>query len=536
MRFLAIAASALLLALAGCSKKSSGDDGPPPLTVSIDTPVADQSILVGGSISFSGSVASGTAPHTYLWTFPGGTPASSTNPVAGSVSFNTAGVYVVTLQVTDSTGLTGWDSVTVNVYKVLQSISLTPLNPSLNQGSTLDFTVTATFSDTTTLNVTAAATYTSGDTTRVRMTVNRALALVGPSLTPVMITADYTHGVTGNTKSGTSTITLLDPVVRYTKAQIQTRWYQLDPAETTVSYTSNPDMTSPTGVDADVGQLKEPSMITDGINKANLYRYLAGLPDDLTETPSKRLNCQKGAHVLATLDLQGLTGYNPHSPPIPSGVTIGDLYYTNIYTPGVAACGESNIFRGWFTGTDTGNVPMLPECVDGWVDDFGNPTTLGHRRWILYPELKTTTFGMIWASHGASVHTHYTCLMYVGDLTRATPAYDFVAYPSEGFYPKQCMDDPNDGERVLWSFSANAAKYNLDTNTVVTVVRQSDGQTISTTTSMLLNNYGITPSISFNPNESNLNETYYVTVSNILRLSDSTIISYSYWVNFFNIP
>jgi len=535
MRFLAAAASALLLVLAGCSKDDSDDDGPPPITAVIDTPAANVSILVGDSVSFTGHGADGREPYTYLWTFPGGTPGSSTEEdPAAPVQFNTAGVYNVTLKATDADGRTGYDSVTVSVYKILDHITLTPVDPDLAQGSTLDFTVTAYFTDATSLNVTSSALYTNGDTTRVRMTNNRALALVGPTLTDVMITADYTHGVAGNDGTDTSTISTQDPVVRWTKAQILTRWNQLAAVETTVSYVTGeePSMTV-NGFTGDEGQLK-PQMITDGINRANMYRYLAGLPNGLTETTAETVHCQKGAHVLDMLELQGYTTYDRHNPFRPDGVAIGSLYDVNIYIPGEKACGESNIMWGSFTGTDYSYVPTLPECVDGWMDDFGNATTLGHRRWILYPELNTTTFGMIWASHGASVHTHYTCLMYVWDDSATTPSYDYVAYPSEGYYPKQCFEDPDDGQPVLWSFSVNSDLYDLDSLTSVTVVRQSDNATLPITTTVLLPNYGITPTISFNPNESTVGETYYVTINNIRLKSNSSRFSYSYWVSFYN--
>ena len=63
---------------------------------------------------------------------------------------------------------------------------------------------------------------------------------------------------------------------------------------------------------------------------------------------------------------------------------------------------------------------------------------------------------------------------------------------------------------------------------------QSDGYVIPVTTRLLGIGAGITPSLSFDPGQSNLNETYEVTVRNILRTADGFRTSYSYWVNFFD--
>lgn len=43
---------------------------------------------------------------TYLWSFPGGTPSSSTSAIPGSISYNTSGNYTVTLEVTNECGTT----------------------------------------------------------------------------------------------------------------------------------------------------------------------------------------------------------------------------------------------------------------------------------------------------------------------------------------------------------------------------------------------------------------------------------------------
>ena len=71
-------------------------------------------MTTGSTISF-GATVSGNAGSalTYSWNFDGGAPATSQS--APQISFNTAGVWTVDLQVTDAGGGGGGDQVTVTV-------------------------------------------------------------------------------------------------------------------------------------------------------------------------------------------------------------------------------------------------------------------------------------------------------------------------------------------------------------------------------------------------------------------------------------
>lgn len=85
-------------------------------------------ICAGGSVSFSDQTTGGT-PTSWSWSFPGGTPASSTiqNPV---VVYNTAGVYNVTLTVDDGNG-----PVTKTITSYI-TVNGAPAQPSVVAGST----------------------------------------------------------------------------------------------------------------------------------------------------------------------------------------------------------------------------------------------------------------------------------------------------------------------------------------------------------------------------------------------------------------
>ena len=85
------------------------------LSVSITSPSNNTTILPGGLVNFQSTVSNGTSPYTYLWNFDGGAT-NSTVQDPGSILFSTtAGTYVVTLTVTDSSDKTGEATVDVIV-------------------------------------------------------------------------------------------------------------------------------------------------------------------------------------------------------------------------------------------------------------------------------------------------------------------------------------------------------------------------------------------------------------------------------------
>jgi len=88
---------------------------------SIDSPVGDIAINVGDTIEFSGSGISPIAnnPMTFLWNF-GDILADNTVAEPGNIQFNQAGEFIISLMVTDSTGL-------VSVAPALVTITVNPI-------------------------------------------------------------------------------------------------------------------------------------------------------------------------------------------------------------------------------------------------------------------------------------------------------------------------------------------------------------------------------------------------------------------------
>jgi len=88
----------------------TGGGGKPqnqPPTCSIDVPSTDQSIPVGGTISYSGTAtdSDGTI-SSYAWSFDGGSPGSSSLEDPGVVIYANAGIYTTSFSATDDKGAT----------------------------------------------------------------------------------------------------------------------------------------------------------------------------------------------------------------------------------------------------------------------------------------------------------------------------------------------------------------------------------------------------------------------------------------------
>ena len=103
-------------------------------TATITSPATNVTRNPGGSVSFAGT---GSDPDgtisAYAWTFPGGTPASSSVANAGNVTYSTPGTYTATFRVTDNRGLTSpaaTRTITVSDF----SLSATPASRTVLPG------------------------------------------------------------------------------------------------------------------------------------------------------------------------------------------------------------------------------------------------------------------------------------------------------------------------------------------------------------------------------------------------------------------
>jgi hypothetical protein len=124
---------------------------------------------------------------------------------------------------------------------------------------------------------------------------------------------------------------------------------------------------------------------------------------------------------------------------------------------GGATAGESNI--AWGSGHPA-------QAIDQFMEDNGNDTTLGHRRWILNPPLGPIGIGY-W--EGGGMYGNAECLRIFGN-SGGGPNPPWVAIPTAGFAPI---------ETALWTWSfhgslggiagATASVLRVDDNTMLPV-------------------------------------------------------------------
>ncbi|MDR1712885.1 MAG: RICIN domain-containing protein, partial [Coriobacteriales bacterium] len=260
----------------------------------------------------------------------------------------------------------------------------------------------------------------------------------------------------------------------------------------------------------------------DALRTLNYARFLAGLPDDVTLDATYTNYEQHGTVVMAA------NNYLTHSPVKPAGMD-QDFYETGYY------------------GTSRGNIAMgygnLPNAViTGWMEDAdnGNITMVGHRRWILNPNMAKTGFG--------EAGRYFA--MYAFDNTRSTAVdYEAIAYPSGAAFPSNVF-----GSYYPWSITLNLAYYNAPVASQITVtikhgattwtLNSNDSSSLNSSVAFTdseyfnVNNqgYGVANCIIFRPKPSAVGTysgEYTVTVTGI-KQKNGAAASMTYTVNFFS--
>lgn len=217
-------------------------------------------------------------------------------------------------------------------------------------------------------------------------------------------------------------------------------------------YETTPQLTAPYAK----GSIKH-EYIEDGIKAANFVRYLAGLPDDL-EADWSIEEQEQAAALLSAVNNQLLHGQEK---PADMEQSLFDL--------GNVGTQRSNLIRGSKT---------FYNHVLGYMSDSDgvNIGTVGHRRWILNPLMAKTMFGMIYSAPDAKGSSSPFAAMYAlnQDRDKAEVSYDYVAWPSAGFFPQELF-----ATRDAWSVSLNTDKYDRKRteDIKVTLIRERDGRT-----------------------------------------------------------
>jgi hypothetical protein len=235
------------------------------------------------------------------------------------------------------------------------------------------------------------------------------------------------------------------------------------------------------GAECDPGTLK-PGGITDTLVRINMFRWLEGL-GPVSDDPQYDSDAQACANLEAWWDFT--SPISPHEPPATAKC------YT---TTGGATAGESNV--SWGAGGPS-------QTIDQYMEDDGNETTLGHRRWIVNPPLNPIGIGY-WAKGGK--YGDGSCLrVFASKGTGPSPSWNAV--PPAGFAPIEMA------QYKQWSFEGKLAGIAKAT---ATVLRVEDNTPLAVTAMPLSQGYG-QDTVSFDPNGWTVEagKTYRVTIAGL---------------------
>ncbi|MBK8172292.1 MAG: hypothetical protein IPK60_18370 [Sandaracinaceae bacterium] len=192
------------------------------------------------------------------------------------------------------------------------------------------------------------------------------------------------------------------------------------------------------------------------MRQVNLYRWLSGLSDTLNHDAALDSRSQQAALMMTAQ--MGIS----HTP---------DSSWPCYTAEGADAAGHSNLAGG--------NASVA--SIASYMVDGGNATTLGHRRWILSNTVGPFGIGS----------TDLYSVLYVVNGASSGAAY--AAWPSTGVMPIQAWTDS-------WGRSIDETGWSVQSNSIdlsgATAIVTTDGETLATTTTHLLPNYGSSFAIS----------------------------------------
>lgn len=219
-----------------------------------------------------------------------------------------------------------------------------------------------------------------------------------------------------------------------------------------------------------------------GLTRVNYFRAMAGVPAKITFLADYNQKAQQAA--LMMLANQNLS----HNPP-----TNWTCYTAN----GATAAGSSNLAAG----------SAGAASIDGYIDDEG-VSSLGHRRWIVYPQTQIMGQGSVADSSKSPYREASALWVFDSHMNDARPTTrdGFVAWPPKGYVPYALL-------YKTWSFSYPNADFS---QALVTLTQGTTN--ISVTVSRPGNGFGentlaFTPTTALTP--STADKTYRVVVSNV---------------------
>lgn len=224
---------------------------------------------------------------------------------------------------------------------------------------------------------------------------------------------------------------LAAPARAHTRDQVRALYGAISDWSSGELYIVEPSVTAP----YEAGEVR-PDAIEDALAYLNFLRELAGLAPVALSEPLTDI-AQYGATLTAA------NGFVSHEPPAPADMDAA-FYEKALYAAGTCNIASLN----WYS------EDVLREGVAYFVRDDGeeNLATLGHRRWLLNPEMGYTGFGLASDVRGVSYVT-----MYAHDLQGEPGAWEYVAWPAAGAFPAELMS-----AELAWSIVLNPDLYDVD--------------------------------------------------------------------------
>jgi hypothetical protein len=247
------------------------------------------------------------------------------------------------------------------------------------------------------------------------------------------------------------------------------------------------------------------------LRRLNAYRYLAGVPYDVTLDDDYNAACEAGAKLCAKM---GRLAHTPENPGLPKEEF--DLAFKGT--------SRSNLGAGY---------PTLSRALDGWMEDSdsGNIERLGHRRWCLNPAMQKTGFGRA---------GEFTA-MYSIDMTRKTVRDDdVICWPARGPMPVEYFNKSGYG----WSVSLNSRKYSKPGKDVEVKVYAADKNGDKVGEPLKINSFnvdtafmGVPNCIIFRPEKAPVaaGRRYVVEIEGLTTLRDKKAAPLSYVVEFMSV-
>lgn len=195
------------------------------------------------------------------------------------------------------------------------------------------------------------------------------------------------------------------PAVR-TKAEVANRYEELMPTLfKPVTYDEEPSVSAPYSA----GKVSD-DILQEGVDALNLVRYVAGLSDNVVLDDGYTETVQHTAVLLAAINSLS------HTPPRPADMD--DAFYREAY----AGAGSSNLAAYW-------GLAMTPasSVITQYMDDSddSNISAVGHRRWVLNPDMGKTGFGFAQNASGGRFSA-----MYAFDRSGSSDV-EYVTWPAQ---------------------------------------------------------------------------------------------------------